>query len=611
MPQNLRFILDPDNDDHYTDSLIKLSCVPYIWYRLRRSGMARRILFLQVQPDNQLAFHVCDDESREHLLSKVRRRGSWFDRSVQPDTAGDHTLKALNLDEEDLLHRLLSTDTEAALVFTFDAFARTCRTSLSKGANLLTDILEGRSNRVPIFIRLPSRAEELEKCLQTDTTDCAVLTNACSCLNSVSKNEREPLVKALSDLLGNQLLRLDGHADETYQLLLRQAVAGDDCPDSLQELQDQADYLELCRMLRIKLLEPGTESERLTPVPIRELDTMLRDPEFRSRLRSQVRALRSTCRSGSIRDALAQERHLPKLPPLPAYHDELAQVALSLSIPDECKDKAELSSDLDNAKRSLVTLWNRPRNSTVIKAAGELCRSVRSAVNHKNWEALKDTIYLLTFCAGQLCAPEDRNEALEKIWESGRTIIALSEDLHRRHQFSNPDGLDEFADLGREQGDRRMLELLRAHIRSSIAYFARPKMSMDDITRKIEEDWTIKQAQLADDKKLEDSLLHSLRQPMTSAAPVDDDDIFFNLEEPPVHAIRTEPAPMVEPFHASGDLDAPLLQPVPDQEAPLFQEEPEVPAEPPLDPNKYLEQHFYKKTSIFNESNIDDIDIFG
>lgn len=605
MPQNLRFILDPDNDDHYTDSLIKLSCVPYIWYRLRRGGMARRILFLQIQPDNQLAFHVCDDESREHLLSRIRRRSSWFDRPVQPDTGGDHTLKALNLEEEDLLNRVLSTDTEAALVFTFDAFARICRSSVSKGANLLTDVLEGKVNRVPIFIRLPSRADELEKCLCTSFMGCAVLAKACSCLHSVSKNEREPLVKALSDLLGSQLLRLDTHTDETYQLLLHQAVAQDDCPDSLSELQDQADYLELCRMLRIKLLEPVSESERLTPVPLRELDAMLRDPEFRSRLRTQVRDLRSTCPAGSIYTAMSHERHLPKLPPIPAYHDELAQVALSLSIPDECRDKAELCSDLDDAKRSLVTLWNRPRNSAVIRAADELCRSVRSAVNSKNWDALKDAIFLLKFCAGQLCAPEDRNEALEKIWESGRTVIALSDDLHRRYQFSNPDGLDEFAAMGIDQGDRRKLELLRTHLRNNIAYFDRPKMSMDDITRKIDEDWTILQTQLEDNKKLEDRLLHDLRQPMTSGLPADDDDILFDLEAPPRQSVHTEPGPPEEPEHFFGTdtLDEPSLP----REEPVREE----PVASSLDPNKYLQEHFYKKTSFFDEANIDDIDIFG
>lgn len=604
MPQNLRFILDPDNDDHYTDSLIRLSSVPYIWYRLRRGGMARRILFLQVQPDNQLAFHVCDDESREHLLSRIRRRSSWFDRPVQPDTGGDHTLKTLNLEEEDVLSRLLATDTDAALVLTFDAFARICRSSTNKGAALLSDILDGKTNRSLIFIRLPSRAEELEKCLCTSFMGCAVLAKACSCLHSVSKNEREPLVKALSDLLGSQLIRLDDHTAEAYQLLLRQAIADDDCPDSLSELQDQADYLELCRMLRIKLLEPASESERLTPVPIRELDTMLRDPGFRDRLRSQVRQLRSTCPAGSVHAALAQERHLPKLPPLPAYRDELAQVALSLSIPDECKDKAELCGDLDDAKRSLITLWNRPRNSAVLQAADELCRSVRSAINHKNWETLKDAIFLLTFCAGQLCAAEDRNEALGKIWDTGRTIIALGEDLHSRSRFGM-DGLDEFAALGIDQGDRRKLELLRSHIRNNIAYFDRPKMSMDDITRKIDEDWTILQTQLADDKKLEERLLRDLRQPMTAAVPADDDDFLFDLEAPPRQTVCTEPDPLPEPEPFFG-ADVP-------GESPLFREEPvrEEPAAAPLDPNKYLQEHFYKKTSFFDETNIDDIDIFG
>lgn len=560
LPQNLRFILDPDNDDHYTDSLLKLSCVPYIWYRLRRGGMARRILFVQVQPDNQLAFHVCDDESREHLLSKVRRRGSWFDRPVQPGATTDHTVKALNLTEEDLLQRLLGSDAEAALVFTFDAFARVCRCSSDKGARLLTDLLDGRNNRVPVFIRLPSRAGELEECLHAGTAGCGLLKYACGCLDSISKNEREPLVKALSDLLGSQLLRLDGHPEETYHLLLAQALSCGDCPDSLPELRDQADYLELCRTLRVKLLEPDAESERLTPVTLRELDAMLREPGFRSRLRTQVRELRQACPVGSIHSAMAQERHLPKLPPFPAYQDELAQVALCLSIPDECKDKAELCSDLDDAKRSLITLWNRPRNPQVVDAAGELCRCIRGAVNHKNWEALKDAVYLLKFCAGQLCAPSERNEALQKIFESGSAIIALSEDLHQRRQFSGPEGLDEFAALGIGQGDRRKLELLRAHVRNHIAFFDRPKMSMADITRKIDEDWNTLQAQLADDQKLEAHLLQDLRQPMPSST-------------------QHEPEP--------------------------------VPDTAPLDPNQYLREHFYNKTPCGDENRIDDIDIFG
>lgn len=606
MAQYLRFILDSDNDDHYTDSLITLSSIPYIWYRLRRDGLARSILFLRVREDNQLEFHVCDDKSREHLLSNVRRT-SWFDRPSQSDTAWDYSLKALNLAEEDLLHRLLCVDGEAALVFSFDAFARVCRSDRKSGKNKLTALLQGRIPNYPIFIRLPLRAEELAKCVHADTSDCPALHEALSRLHGVSGLRPEPMLKVLSGRVGDQLMRLDSSPDEMFHLLLQLAARDPEAPDSLEELKDQADYLELCRTLRIRLLEPQYDAERYTPVSRRDTAARLRDPAFHSRLREEVRDLRTRCPFGDIRTALKQVTHLPELPPLPICNDELTHAALSLSIPDQCRYKAEWSQKLDQAKRCLIQLWNKPRNPEVVTAAMELCNSAYSAISSESWNTLNEILPLLSFFSQQLCAPRERNEALDKLLGYGRMMITLCEDLQSRGTFSAPEGFDELAFMGIDEGDKKSLELLRTLVRNGIRNFNRQDLSMPALIHCMEEDFAIYQKEIKQsqefNRNLRDRIHRHQEQPLYS--PLNDDD----PDGEDLSGLSISPDP-IRPDNPPPTGGSAIHIEYPEPESPV------EPADPPrqnrdcdaaIDPDDYLDQHFFHKQTFYEERPADDL----
>ena len=108
MAENLRFLLDLDNDVHYTESLVTLNSDRYIWYRLRRAGMDRNILFLRDGETGAPVFRVCDDDSRSRLLQFARR---WILSNIS-ETKKEYTPQDLNRSMDDLMAHLLKNKDE-------------------------------------------------------------------------------------------------------------------------------------------------------------------------------------------------------------------------------------------------------------------------------------------------------------------------------------------------------------------------------------------------------------------------------------------------------------------------------------------------------------------
>lgn len=615
MSKYLRFILDSDNDNHYTDSLITLQSAPYIWYRLRRDRCAENIVFVQVRDsDDQLVLHVYDKGSRQHLMqfAKVRITLRGKEQSVQPDSRDDYPLPLLQMSQSDILHKLLDANGKAALIFTHEAFQRICRNADRRSQKQLIDLINEKIPNFPIYIRLPFQAEALEKCMRPAEDESELLRKAYKALIDIPGDKPEPLLQAMTDVMGPRLLRLDDAPDEMFHLLLQMSVTDPGSGDSLEALHDQAEYLELCRTLRIRLLKPTRDKEagRYTPVSRGDVATELRKPEFREQLRQAVRELRDAHPEGSIRDALSREMLLPAPLPCPAHTDTQA---LGLSIPDKCASKVSLDLKLDEIKRNLITPCTKPRNPEVFKITQELCQRARLATISQNWLALQDIIDLLVFFSGQICAPEERNEELLNVHDRGKYLLDLCEDLQRRYRLTELTGLDAISAIGINKADQIQVARLRDGINRIIYFFNRPKSQAENI-QQMEESWEITMQEISREIESLAAADNRMQQPYTApqlddvlsavdAHTRDEKDLSNIADTPyqefPVHYSEqpieidipsdTESADAAAPWDfAPGEWTDP--EPVREEPAAAF-----------LDPDSYLEERFRKNTTPFQE----------
>ena len=309
----------------------------------------------------------------------------------------------------------------------------------------------------------------------------------------------------------------------------------------------------------------------------------------------------------AFRTALKQVTHLPELPPLPICSDELTHAALSLSIPDQCRYKAEWSQKLDQAKRCLIQLWNKPRNPEVVTAAMELCNSAYSAISSESWNTLNEILPLLSFFSQQLCAPRERNEALDKLLGYGRMMITLCEDLQSRGTFSAPEGFDELAFMGIDEGDKKSLELLRTLVRNGIRNFNRQDLSMPALIHCMEEDFAIYQKEIKQSQEfnqnLRDRIHRHQEQPLYS--PLNDDD----PDGEDLSGLSISPDP-IRPDNPPPTGGSAIHIEYPEPESPV------EPADPPrqnrdcdaaIDPDDYLDQHFFHKQIFYEERPADDL----
>lgn len=575
MAENLRFLLDLDNDVHYTESLVTLNSDRYIWYRLRRAGMDRNILFLRDGETGAPVFRVCDDDSRSRLLQFARR---WILSNIS-ETKKEYTPQDLNRSMDDLMaHLLKKKDEKITLVLTYDIWKQICKSANDTVSNLLKDTLKGRKNGVSFVIRLPHRAEELERCVCGEESDCEVLNISRNELRAICEQDPEHMMKAL-ERLGSRFLRLDNDPVEMKNLLMQLAVREPDFCEDWKSLVDQAGYLELCRTLRFGLLS-SVPSERFTPVSREEIGKRMKNADFRRELRERVRKLRERCPEGDIREALCREHYLPEPPPFPVYQDELALLVMSLTIDDgflearrgEKHDRINWSLELDAIKRKLTVLHNRPRNADVIAIAKKLCIKAHAANEQKNWKAYTRILELLKFYAEQICAPAELTKALKYLWENhGELLIELCVDVHRRERYPECGGLSKIANSALDESDRNTMEILSEIVNRTIRYFNRPKLSegvIETIETKMEEDWVVAQNAVREHEAMMEAYHDQLNRLTGQTVAAVCEDPFRNQEE----ALFAEPCPSLYP---GGKMD---IQPavreekttVPDQEETLF-----------------------------------------
>lgn len=465
---SLHFILDVENDVHYTDCLLTLDSPHYIWYVLRRNGNFQNILLLRLNDDDRLCIDVFDAES-EQLLQRLPKSISIFalKRAVMSDR-----VPKLRLAEEELLQNLLNVKLKngkkLALVFTPDAFSRVCTPASEKVLAKLDRLLSEPADRCGIFVRLPYQTDKLEKLLWSEQKESSVLTKAYTDLRAGSGSQPIPLIKSLASQLGLQLLRLDDQPREMLYLLWKLAVHDADSGDTPSALEDQAEYLEQCRIRRIGLFQPppGSVQEQFNPISRRQAEIWLRDPSNREKLRRR-----------------APLQQLPAAPPLPAHNDDLARKALGLSLPSHCRQKADWDTKLDQIKRNLITIWDQPRNREAVKGATSLCRSASTAIDRENWLCMEILVDLLKFFSmpEQLCASEARWNALEPILKEGQALIELCSRIHNKYSLTLAGDFADIINKTIDDNEMRELKMKREIVSFDIRYFEQHDSSTQNV----------------------------------------------------------------------------------------------------------------------------------
>lgn len=571
---SLYFILDQENDVHYTDSLLALDSPRFIWYQLRRSSCFRNILFLRLNNSDQMCIDVYDTES-EKLLRGFKK--PFLALTSNPGRVLAARFPELWLFEEELPQKLLKAandqDGKTALVFTRRAYEKFCRhVSSAEILGELMSLLFAKATSYALFLRLPCQAEELEQLQKPDPTKGHLLAATYDLLRINSGEHPISLLEAMTDQLKDQLLRLDDQPQEMYHLLLKHAAADAGSADPLDALKEQANYLELCRTRRIGPFreEPGTE--QFTPLSRRQAASRLLDPSIRNKLRCP--------RPEPVPDPL----------PVPAYTDKLARSALSLSLKGvDCPQKAEWSIKLDTIKRNLITLWNQPRNRKAVEFAQELCDNARSAITRKNWLCTEELMELLDFFSKpeQLCASGIRWEALGQIRQLGQDLIVKCDFIHGKDSITKVESLADITTIGIDKGQMADLVTLREKIRFYMRYFDDPESFQSDREGNEEYLGRVQQAydssqQAMHDRERCDRILQKTAQPaedehyLTSeaaaaSAAFEPDAFELSSDELSVPASREEEA---APRMRFGDADV-----------------------PPIDPNIYLQERNHRNTA--------------
>ena len=470
MPDNgLFFVLEAGDDVHYVDSLCALGPSSYIWYRLRSRSGVRRIVFCDIR-DEELCFCGLDPESTA-IVPKSHRH-NWIGKQIKRT-------------QEEMLAELISNvdDDRSAVVFTHEAFVRSCRIAQGNTADGLRRMVAAHCGR--ILIRLPGSVGELARLVSEGAGSCDILQEAYKPLQNAASYDRRPLLDTLTDQLGSRLLRFDLYPGEVQNLLLMHALYDPQAADTPQEVDDQAEYLELCRLYRADLLASDADgSDRA--ISNRELDRRLREPEFREELRSRSAKLRNRYPNMTTEQAMRQAGLLPPVLPQPVYKDELSNVLRTLTIPDEFlrsdpDRKVYWAAELEQIKRRLTVIWNKPRNTAAVQAAQELCSNAKSAIEGRVWETLDAVLQLLQFFSNQICAPADQTDRLEDIRKHCRDIVQTSNYLYGSRSFGLPTGFDQLIDANIQAGEQANLEKLKFYVHRSIKRFERPDPVFENI----------------------------------------------------------------------------------------------------------------------------------
>lgn len=438
----LHYVLDTKHDDHFTDDLLRLSPEAYLWHELKECHGFANVVFVSTQ-EQKLELEVFDNQTRQ-LLQPPKKIP--FAAPKQPDPDG--ILRArfspskCGQTDSSLLPWLLklqkdSKKDKTALVCTWEALDKMYRCSTVKGKDLLRSLTHGKSPSAIMVVRLELDTAALQQAFWNK--DCC-LTELDDHIKAVlSSGVQRPLLTMLAEQLKDQLVDFSGQYTEIRNMLLYEALTDPDCRDSMAQQEDQAEYLRLCCLHNLGLAEylgGHTSHEPLKRNTIRE---KLKDPNFRSILRSKAARLRQSGGSAPMAELFCSEQGIPS--DLCSCRDlrcddTLARKVETLSLPAEYTEKHYQYTDVpQQAYNAVSTLWNKGRNDMVCDMIRSCCDAACTASDCGDWDTLTDSLKILQLCSGNICADPALEDNLQEIFAVGEEVLGLSANYF--HQSSS------------------------------------------------------------------------------------------------------------------------------------------------------------------------------
>lgn len=441
----LHYVLDTENDSHYTQDLMRLSPASYLWHELKECRGFSRVVFVNLVNGSRLMLETFDNASYQ-FLQPVKKGFLGFGKSKEAPVSDGISHKSFyppEIKQEDstLLSFLLECQQSykkerTALVCTAEALEVLYDRSAPEGRRSLAAFIENRSIPAILAVRLGMSTTALRRTFLQGRCFLAELdSNIREVLRS---HAQQPLLTMLSRQLGGQLVDFSREKTDMVNLLMYDALENGSGPDSPDQLRDQGEYLRLCLDAGVSLAKDFAGAPCHEPLKRDTVYGKLADPNFRSRLRSETARLRSRNPESPMADLFRREfRTLPedKGPRELCCEDELYRKVCSLVLPEEyLQENLSQARVVEGLRKALSTLWNKARSQIVCDMIRDATDAALEAVDRQDWTTLTDALTLLALCTRQICADPALNDNLDNIFLTGRELLQASADLHRQNQ---------------------------------------------------------------------------------------------------------------------------------------------------------------------------------
>lgn len=490
----LHYVLDTENDSHYTEDLMRLSSGSYLWHELKERCGFSRVVFVNLV-HNRLELETFDNASYQFL--QPVKKGLFGKIKEQPMAEGlcHKTFSPQEIKQEDssLLEYLLECQQNykkerTAVACTAEALEVLYERSSSEGRGRLTSYIEVPGLPSILVVRLSKSITALRKTFLQGRCFLAELdSNIREVLRS---HAQQPLLGMLYSQLDAQLVDFSRQQDDMVNLLMYDALESGNNLDTPDQLRDQGDYLQLCLDAGLGLARDFGTVSLQEPLKRDMVYGKLSDPDFRSRLRSEAARLRSRNAEAPMADLFRREFRTPAdavgIREL-CCEDELYRKVSGLVLPE-----AYLTRNLSQARavealrKALATLWNKPRSQKVCDMIRITTDAALEAISHQDWTTLTDAMNLLSLCTRQICADPVVNDNLDEIFRTGQELLLASADhSHQERSFREmyPDEEPDYFSMDKAElsiflstqtileSQGKKLGMLRSSLYDTILYF--------------------------------------------------------------------------------------------------------------------------------------------
>ena len=439
----LHYVLDTENDSHYTEDLMQLSPGSFLWQELKEGHNFSRVIFVNLVNGSRLMLETFDNASEQFL--RPVKKGLFGIKTSQPVAEGlcHKTFSPTEVKQEDstLLEFLLECQQNhkkerTAVVCTAEALQVLYERSSAEGRQRLAYVIENRTIPAILVVRLDMSTTGLSRTFLQGRCFLAELDS--NIREVLRAKAQQPLLTMLSRQLGGQLVDFSRQSSDMVNLMMYDALENGNCPDTPAQLRDQGEYLQLCLDHNLGLAKEFANVPQSEPLKRDTVYGKLAESDFRGRLRADAARLRARNVGSPMADLFRREFRLGQesgqIREL-IVDDALYRKVCTLALPAEyLKQNLAQGRVVESLQKALATLWNKPRNETVCEMIRTTADAALEAVARQDWTTLTDALQLLALCTRQICADLALNDNLDEIFATGQELLLASADHHRQTQ---------------------------------------------------------------------------------------------------------------------------------------------------------------------------------